>query len=139
MAPRISAPLAPMAPPSVGVATPMKMVPSTKKIRNSGGTITNVVCCAMCERNRNPTKRLVSQLMIATQKAKIIPKNMHSTTKSAPCVSELRITNQAKAPLATVKRPSEIRPRPPSGSRNPTASFGRPGVAFGNVTVTIKT
>ena len=35
---RISAPVAPMAPPSVGVAMPRKMVPSTRKIRTSGGT-----------------------------------------------------------------------------------------------------
>src|SRR3546814_2369532 len=32
----IKAPTAPMAPPSVGVATPMKMVPSTRKIRKLG-------------------------------------------------------------------------------------------------------
>ena len=48
------APVAPMAPPSVGVATPMKMVPSTRKIRNSGGTITNVTCCAISDRKRKP-------------------------------------------------------------------------------------
>ncbi len=42
----ISAPVAPMAPPSVGVATPMKIVPSTRKIRDSGGTMTKVTCCA---------------------------------------------------------------------------------------------
>jgi hypothetical protein len=30
-----------MAPPSVGVAMPRKMVPSTRKIRNSGGTSTS--------------------------------------------------------------------------------------------------
>ena len=34
------APTAPMAPPSVGVATPIKIVPSTKNINNKGGTIT---------------------------------------------------------------------------------------------------
>lgn len=33
----IKAPVAPMAPPSVGVAMPRKMVPSTRKIRASGG------------------------------------------------------------------------------------------------------
>ena len=42
---------APMAPPSVGVAMPMKIVPSTRKIRNSGGTITKVVCCAIATGN----------------------------------------------------------------------------------------
>src|SRR5260221_2336310 len=35
-----SAPLAPMAPPSVGVATPRKMVPSTRKMSASGGIST---------------------------------------------------------------------------------------------------
>ena len=95
-APRISAPLAPMAPPSVGVATPMKIVPSTRKIRNSGGTITKVVCCAMCDRKRKPVNLAMIQLTTATQKANKIPKNMVSTTKSAPCVSESRIMSQPK-------------------------------------------
>ena len=35
------APVAPIAPPSVGVATPMKIVPSTRKMRASGGISTN--------------------------------------------------------------------------------------------------
>ncbi len=35
---RISAPVAPMAPPSVGVAMPRKMVPRTRKMSSSGGT-----------------------------------------------------------------------------------------------------
>ena len=43
-----------MAPPSVGVATPMKIVPSTRKIRNSGGTITKVTCWASADRKRKP-------------------------------------------------------------------------------------
>ena len=42
----ISAPVAPMAPPSVGVATPRKIVPSTRKISASGGISTNVTCSA---------------------------------------------------------------------------------------------
>src|SRR5213082_2611292 len=46
MSARMRAPLAPMAPPSVGVASPMKIVPSTRNIRNSGGTITKVTCWA---------------------------------------------------------------------------------------------
>ncbi len=36
----ISAPVAPIAPPSVGVATPRKIVPSTRKIKASGGIST---------------------------------------------------------------------------------------------------
>src|SRR6202008_4803125 len=55
-------PLAPIAPPSVGVATPMKIVPSTRKIRNSGGTITNVTCSAMWDRQRKPSHLLQTQL-----------------------------------------------------------------------------
>ena len=69
----MSAPLAPMAPPSVGVATPMKIVPSTRKIRNSGGTMTKVVCCAMWDRKRKPRKRLVTQFTTATAKANTMP------------------------------------------------------------------
>src|SRR5262249_37168396 len=79
-APRMSAPLAPMAPPSVGVATPMKMVPSTRKIRNSGGTMTNAVCCAIRERKRKPVRRSITQFTIATANANRMPKNMDSTT-----------------------------------------------------------
>ena len=37
-----SAPVAPMAPPSVGVAMPRKIVPSTRKISASGGISTNM-------------------------------------------------------------------------------------------------
>ena len=139
MAPRISAPLAPIAPPSVGVATPMKMVPSTRKIRNSGGTITKVVCCAMCDRKRKPMKRAVAQFTTATPKANRMPKNMLNTTKSAPCVVECRIISQPNTELATVSAPSEVSPRLPSASRNPTASGGRPGVAFGYNIVTRNT
>ena len=42
-----SAPVAPIAPPSVGVATPRKMVPSTRKISASGGISTKVTRSAM--------------------------------------------------------------------------------------------
>ena len=47
----IKAPTAPMAPPSVGVAIPRKMVPSTRKIRISGGISTNVTCSARRDNN----------------------------------------------------------------------------------------
>ena len=43
-----SAPTAPIAPPSVGVASPMKIVPSTRKISTSGGisaTTTRIASC----------------------------------------------------------------------------------------------
>ena len=41
-----SAPTAPIAPPSVGVAIPRKIVPSTRKISASGGISTMMTCCA---------------------------------------------------------------------------------------------
>ena len=125
-----------MAPPSVGVASPMKIVPSTKKIRNSGGTITKVVCCAIMDRKRKPVSLSMIQFKTATKNANRIPKNMLSTTKSAPCVSEFRIMNQPKKQLAMNSINSESRPRLPSFSRKPIASEGRPGAAFGNINVT---
>ncbi len=66
-----------------------------------------------------------------------MPKNMLSTTKSAPWVSELRIMNQPKKQLAMNSINSEINPRLPSFSRKPIASGGRPGAALGNTSVTI--
>ncbi len=41
-----SAPTAPIAPPSVGVAMPRKIVPSTRKISASGGIRTMITCWA---------------------------------------------------------------------------------------------
>ena len=41
-----SAPVAPIAPPSVGVAMPRKIVPSTRKISASGGISTITTCSA---------------------------------------------------------------------------------------------
>ena len=41
---RKSAPTAPMAPPSVGVAMPRKMVPRTRKMSASGGMRTMITC-----------------------------------------------------------------------------------------------
>ena len=114
----------------------MKIVPSTRKIRNSGGTITNVVCCAIADRKRNPVNLSMIQLRTATKNANRMPKNMLSTTKSAPCVSEFRIMNQPKTQLAMKSMPSESNPRLPSFSRKPIASAGRPGAALGNTSVT---
>ena len=54
-----SAPTAPIAPPSVGVATPMKIVPRTRKISASGGTITKMTCSAMAESSRKPVVRSI--------------------------------------------------------------------------------
>src|SRR4051812_50027001 len=75
-----SAPVAPMAPPSVGVATPRKMVPSTRKMSASGGVSTNGPRSPM--RGRSPDFKK----WFATQGAKNTPtptpggKNKHPTS-----------------------------------------------------------
>jgi hypothetical protein len=79
-----TAPVAPIAPPSVGVATPMKMVPSTRKIRNNGGTMTKVTCCASFDRKRKPVVLSSTQFSTAAEKATTMPTAITSTTKSAP-------------------------------------------------------
>ena len=58
-----------MAPPSVGVATPMNIVPSTRKMSDNGGTITKVTCCARCDSSRHPVILLTIQLSTATANA----------------------------------------------------------------------
>ena len=64
---------------------------------------------------------------------------MLSTTKSAPCVSELRIINQPNTALASRQHAERDQPAAAVGSRKPIASAGKPGVAFGNTMVTRKT
>ncbi len=61
----IMAPVAPRAPPSVGVATPMKMVPRTRKISTSGGSRTKTTRSDSLD-SRCRCKRLLS---VATRKA----------------------------------------------------------------------
>src|SRR5437868_13240031 len=78
-APRMIAPAAPIAPPSVGVARPIKIVPSTRKIRNSGGTITNVVCCAIADRKRNPVNLSMIQFTTATKNANKMRSEEHTS------------------------------------------------------------
>ena len=62
----------------------MKMVPSTRKIKNSGGTITKVTCWASRDRILNPVTCPTIQLSTAQEKANRIPTAMVRTTKSAP-------------------------------------------------------
>src|SRR5690625_1612189 len=57
------APTAPMAPPSVGVATPMKIVPKTRKIKNNGGIMTKVTRSAIWE-SKPSLKTLFTDAMI---------------------------------------------------------------------------
>ena len=73
-----TAPSAPMAPPSVGVATPMKMVPSTRKISPSGGISTKVTRSAMRDSRPMPNRRLI----IAITKAMPMP-TIEDTTMSS--------------------------------------------------------
>ena len=77
-------PVAPIAPPSVGVATPMKIVPSTRKMRNSGGTMTKVTCWASADRNRKPVILRMIQFTNAATNANMIATAMIRMTKSAP-------------------------------------------------------
>ena len=64
-----SAPVAPIAPPSVGVATPRKIVPSTRKISASGGISTKVTRSAM----RDSSSSLSSRLSTASANATPTP------------------------------------------------------------------
>ena len=64
--PMTSAPTAPIAPPSVGVATPRKMVPSTKKMSSSGGMSTNVTRSARRESSPSFSPRLMRAMSSAS-------------------------------------------------------------------------
>ena len=77
---RMSAPSAPMAPPSVGVATPRKMVPSTRKINTSGGIRTKVTWRA--RRDNRPTFMALSRS--ASISATIAPMVMDRISTSSP-------------------------------------------------------
>ena len=67
-----SAPTAPIAPPSVGVATPRKMVPSTRKISTSGGIRTKVTCSASLDSSPIRVTRLMIASASATNDATVI-------------------------------------------------------------------
>ena len=75
----ISAPAAPMAPPSVGVATPMKIVPSTRKISASGGISTNITRSA--SRDSRPIR--VTLLITAATNAMPMAIDVHMTIVSS--------------------------------------------------------
>ena len=66
-------PTAPMAPPSVGVATPTKIVPSTRKISSNGGTITKITCSESGDRKGVPGMRFIRTLTAATMNASPTP------------------------------------------------------------------
>src|SRR3546814_17903940 len=62
------APTAPIAPPSVGVATPLKIVPSTTKISASGGINTKDTRSASAANHRSLTNLLEKSITNAHRK-----------------------------------------------------------------------
>ena len=74
-----SAPLAPMAPPSVGVATPRKIVPSTRKISASGGISTKVTRSAIRESRRSLNTWLATEAVKATPTPTAVDKTSNSS------------------------------------------------------------
>jgi hypothetical protein len=68
----INAPSAPIAPPSVGVATPRKIVPRTRKISTSGGISTKVTRSASFDSRPSPSSRLAPASASARKDAIVI-------------------------------------------------------------------
>ena len=134
------APNAPMAPPSVGVATPRKMVPSTRKISSSGGISTNVTRSAA--RDSRPMRVIL--LMLAATKASATPKHMDTTMVSSSATRSTASPDhqvcRAGMFLATyidaatqmpVSTSSEVTPLLPLSSRSVRASGGMAGTHWG--------
>ena len=126
-----SAPVAPIAPPSVGVAMPRKIVPSTKKISPSGGIITKVTRSAIFDSSPMPVTRLIT----AATKAMATPTHMEVTISSSSAVPSGRhLAKAMAAPVETMTRSrSERNPDVPSASRMVRASGGRAGTACGRI------
>ena len=80
-----TAPKAPMAPPSVGVATPRKMVPKTRKIKIRGGISTKVTCSANLESKPILVTRLTMDSAKPVKEATVIDMMMISSL-AAGCV-----------------------------------------------------
>ncbi len=78
-----SAPVAPIAPPSVGVAQPRKMVPSTRKMSASGGIRTKITCSASFESRPRRAVRFTS----AAAKARAAPAPAATTSRSSSAAS----------------------------------------------------
>ena len=131
-----SAPTAPIAPPSVGVAMPRKMVPSTRKIRASGGIITKVTRSAM----RDSKRSFATWLMTAATNATPTPTHIDVTINSSNgTVSGRDLAKPTAASTdSTTSTPSERRPGVPSSSRIVRASFGSAGTAPGRMKLTAR-
>ena len=126
-----------MAPPSVGVAMPRKMVPSTRKISASGGISTKVTRSAM----RESRPSFVTRLMTARAKAMPTPTHMETTISSSVGVSAGRDLAKTTAPAAETmtSASTERKPALPLSSRMVRASSGKAGAAAGLIMVSVNT
>ena len=132
--------MAPMAPPSVGVATPRKMVPSTRKISSSGGISTKVTRSASLDSRPSLRKRLTTAMSQATNTpphmATTIFSSVGTDSTSLPshqvCTSAMwrarKIDTRADTTATTS---SDWWPLLPLGSRNVRASGGSAGTMLG--------
>ena len=127
----IKAPTAPMAPPSVGVAMPKKMVPSTKKIRPRGGIITKVTRSAILDSRPRPLTRLATD----AKKAMPTPTHMEVTINSSNGTLSGRdlAKNKAARVEKTTRASKDGKPELPSFSRMVRASGGRAGTHWGRI------
>ena len=85
-----SAPVAPIAPPSVGVATPRKIVPSTRKISASGGISTNTTRSAICDSSPNLSRRLSTAAKKATAVPTLVETTSISSSRAVGSICQLR-------------------------------------------------
>jgi len=114
-----------MAPPSVGVATPRKMVPSTRKIRISGGISTKVTCSASRDSRSNRVRRLNSASTSPVMEASVrvmmtISSPAEGMLRSSQRVIRLSCTWAQVQPTAaqiSTSTSSERWPELPLGSR----------------------
>ncbi len=124
------APVAPIAPPSVGVAMPRKIVPSTRKISASGGISTKVTLRAIAD-SRWSFSALEAT---ASTNATPMPTSMQMTIVSSSARSA-RSPNFAYAMAAAtemmVSTSSDVLPVLPEASRNTRASGGSAGAHCG--------
>ena len=134
------APSAPIAPPSVGVATPRKIVPSTRKISSSGGISTKVIRSLM----RDSRPRRVILFSVAITKASVTPTHSETTMVSSRgtlvtgwplhqlWTSAMCMPKKTAEPADTsVSSSSEGMPLEPLGSRKVRASSGSAGTQAG--------
>ena len=123
IAERISAPIAPIAPPSVGVAMPRKIVPSTRKTSARGGIITMMTCRVIGDSQRPPVARSATARISRTTTARVAAQMGAFVT---PLASIQRLASWKIATASTITTASD-QPPPP----RLRASSGRAGMALG--------